>query len=66
MVTSQPYSAPGHIMFFLFLKTFAMQGGNLICCDNCPAAWHVRCAGLRVSPDDDEEFVCPTKCQKKR
>ena len=19
------------------------NGGNLVCCDNCPAAWHVEC-----------------------
>lgn len=34
------------------------DGGELVCCDGCPAVVHPLCVGLDKVPD--EEFFCPT------
>jgi origin recognition complex subunit 2 len=35
-------------------------GGNLVCCDSCPRAFHPRCIGLTVKDfDNDDEWNCP-------
>lgn len=38
------------------------QGGSLLCCDGCPAAYHGHCFEPPVDPDSmlpDEEWYCP-------
>jgi hypothetical protein len=37
------------------------DGGDLMCCDGCPAAYHPACVGLKEVPDDD--FYCPACVQ---
>jgi hypothetical protein len=34
-------------------------GGNLICCDGCPAAYHMRCLGLNAKSLGDGHWMCP-------
>ena len=35
-------------------------GGSLICCDGCPAAYHVRCVGESYRGiNDSSEWLCP-------
>ena len=41
------------------------DGGDVACCDGCPAVIHPRCAGLAKMPDEDEPFFCRT-CEKDR
>ncbi|MBA0555887.1 hypothetical protein Golob_026037 [Gossypium lobatum] len=36
------------------------DGGELICCDRCPSAFHVNCVGLKEVPDGD--WFCPSCC----
>lgn len=33
------------------------EGGTLICCERCPAAFHTRCVGLEKEPDGS--YLCP-------
>ena len=33
-------------------------GGNLICCDGCPAAVHLRCVGETAKSIPDGEWLC--------
>ena len=33
-------------------------GGNLICCDGCPAAFHLRCIGEGTKSIPDGEWLC--------
>jgi len=33
------------------------DGGDLLCCDGCPAAYHAGCVGLDEVPD--ERWYCP-------
>ena len=36
------------------------QGGELICCEACPQAYHPACLGeLAPHPDDDSDWYCP-------
>ncbi|KAL7084603.1 hypothetical protein ACP275_14G232700 [Erythranthe tilingii] len=35
------------------------MGGNLICCDGCPAAFHSRCVGVVSSQLPEGEWYCP-------
>ncbi|KAK9838020.1 hypothetical protein WJX74_009849 [Apatococcus lobatus] len=35
------------------------QGGSLLCCDGCPAAYHVRCIGETARSLPDGEWLCP-------
>ena len=37
------------------------DGGDLVCCDGCPASYHLGCIGLRPSDLDDMKFqwYCP-------
>ena len=37
------------------------DGGDLMCCDGCPAAYHPACVGLKEVPDED--FYCPACVQ---
>lgn len=42
------------------------DGGDLICCDNCPLVYHVRCAKLRKAPVGDWKcIVCQGGVKKK-
>ena len=41
------------------------DGGDVACCDGCPAVIHPRCAGLEKMPEEDEPFFCRT-CEKDR
>ena len=41
------------------------DGGDVACCDGCPAVIHPRCAGLAKMPDESEPFFCRT-CEKDR
>lgn len=34
-------------------------GGNLICCDGCPAAYHMRCLGESGKSLGDGDWLCP-------
>jgi N-acetylglutamate synthase-like GNAT family acetyltransferase len=34
------------------------DGGELICCEGCPAAFHLECIGLKEVPEGD--FYCPS------
>ena len=41
-------------------------GGNLVCCDGCPLAYHPRCIGLKLSDfDNDDDWHCP-ECDSTR
>ena len=43
------------------------RGGELWCCDNCPAAWHYRCVTGCLKPKRGERWFCPrAECQAKR
>ncbi len=33
-------------------------GGNLLCCDGCPAAYHMRCIGEGAKSIPDGEWLC--------
>ncbi|XP_056688873.1 increased DNA methylation 1-like [Spinacia oleracea] len=33
------------------------DGGDLICCDNCPSTYHLKCLGFKGVPED--EWLCP-------
>lgn len=35
------------------------QGGNLICCDGCPAAYHMRCLGQNTKSLGEGDWMCP-------
>lgn len=35
------------------------HGGNLLCCDACPAAYHVRCVGETSRAMGSTEWLCP-------
>jgi hypothetical protein len=41
------------------------DGGDVACCDGCPAVIHPTCAGLQKMPDESEPFFCRT-CEKDR
>ncbi|CAH0372364.1 unnamed protein product [Pelagomonas calceolata] len=41
------------------------DGGDVACCDGCPAVIHPACAGLAKMPEEDEPFFCRT-CEKDR
>lgn len=34
-------------------------GGSLLCCDGCPAAYHIRCLGEGPRSIPDGEWLCP-------
>jgi len=34
-------------------------GGNLLCCDRCPAAYHLRCLGEAGKNLGDDDWLCP-------
>lgn len=35
------------------------DGGDVLCCDQCPRVFHLQCSGLQKSPDDeDNEWFC--------
>ncbi|GAB4819339.1 hypothetical protein N2152v2_006385 [Parachlorella kessleri] len=34
-------------------------GGSLICCDGCPAAYHMRCLGLNAKSLGEGDWLCP-------
>eukprot|EP00889_Picochlorum_renovo_P000287 jgi/Picre1/27317/NNA_000286.t1 len=38
-------------------------GGELLCCDGCTTAWHVKCTELKDMPGDDVPFLC-SLCEK--
>ncbi|KAL7494974.1 hypothetical protein ACHAWT_004031 [Skeletonema menzelii] len=40
------------------------DGGDLICCDSCPNAYHLSCLGLNTI-DDEKEWFCPD-CTEER
>lgn len=35
------------------------SGGNLLCCDACPATYHVRCVGESNRAMGASEWLCP-------
>ena len=35
------------------------QGGSLLCCDGCPAAYHMRCIGETAKSIPQGEWLCP-------
>lgn len=38
-------------------------GGELLCCDGCTTAWHVKCTEMKDMPGDDVPFLC-SLCEK--
>ena len=36
--------------------------GDLLCCETCPATYHVECLGLEKGPSEDEDWHCPLCC----
>ena len=34
-------------------------GGSLLCCDGCPAAYHMRCIGETAKSIPEGEWLCP-------
>jgi hypothetical protein len=34
------------------------DGGELLCCDGCPAAYHTTCLGNQVPPQPNSEWLC--------
>ncbi|KAK9868990.1 hypothetical protein WJX84_004562 [Apatococcus fuscideae] len=41
------------------LCVLCTQGGSLLCCDGCPAAYHVRCIGETARSLPEGEWLCP-------
>lgn len=41
-------------------------GGNLLCCDGCPAAFHIRCIGESAKSLPEGEWLCPECLQGNR
>ena len=35
------------------------QGGSLLCCDRCPASYHMRCLGEQAKSLPEGEWACP-------
>ncbi|BDA48817.1 probable pH-interacting protein at C-terminar half [Coccomyxa sp. Obi] len=35
------------------------QGGSLLCCDGCPASYHLRCIGEQAKSLPEGEWLCP-------
>ena len=35
------------------------QGGSLLCCDLCPASYHMRCIGEQAKSLPEGEWACP-------
>lgn len=35
------------------------MGGSLLCCDGCPAAYHLRCINETSKSIPDGEWLCP-------
>jgi len=35
------------------------EGGELLCCDNCPNAYHLQCLDPPLEEPPDEEWTCP-------
>jgi hypothetical protein len=35
------------------------QGGSLLCCDHCPASYHMRCIGEQAKSLPEGEWACP-------
>lgn len=48
----------------LFLIYTVLLGGNLICCESCPSAFHEEC--LEYSFDHDKSFYCSSCLQHKQ
>ena len=37
--------------------------GDLLCCERCPATYHLECLGPEQhAPTDDEDWFCPLCC----
>jgi hypothetical protein len=34
------------------------DGGELLCCDGCPAAYHTTCLGGQAAPQPNSEWLC--------
>ena len=41
---------------------YAPLQGDLLCCETCPATYHVECLGLAAGPLEDEDWYCPLCC----
>jgi len=39
--------------------TMCDKGGNLLCCDNCPKSYHLKCLGMDDLPGESK-WVCPS------
>jgi PHD-finger len=37
-------------------------GGSLLCCDACPAAYHMRCVGESAKAIPEGEWLCAECC----
>lgn len=52
-----------YLKFFLSRKVDVLKGGILLCCETCPCALHLECAGLKTPPEGC--FYC-TACEKNK
>ena len=34
------------------------EGGKVVCCDNCPRVFHLKCAHIDTEPPEDREWLC--------
>jgi hypothetical protein len=36
------------------------EGGDLICCETCPAVWHIECLSPKLDSAPEGDWFCPT------
>ena len=41
------------------MRRACVQGGSLLCCDGCPASYHLRCIGEHAKSLPPGDWLCP-------